>query len=884
MFIFQGLSLATPIRHNARSLNDGSIRVFHSLLTRNIHVGNMVCGGSGPVKVQPMAIILDGDALHRNIVVRLESLGFPVVWHSTDSHLKSSLRGTRARTPRHAVEIAYHLMIRSTSDSCLECKFGLKPFVGPSADDQVGTSRTKQSSQTSKNKHSIARMCKKRRMTTIIAVSGDAAFETALESLLAREHESPSAYVDRSLLSGSILLITGPLSEAVLKIATQRCERIGVLLVVATPEGKPSNARAGTLHLWCASESNMALEALTPVFRSLASSVQVVSNNVRDVSSARLARAIAPYPHADIVSTFCDNGASLAAVSAERRSLKLVKELAKAKQSPHETLISKRIATNALDFALEANTRAVHTMQQNHFMQQKLNHKNLQVRELVNVCTKMNQLMHSAAKIIDDVKYTNTRRRTTEYEIAQRKLSEEILENELVSAWVLLKKEIELHRSLKNKRMVETGAIKRLSHQNIVLGNLLTEQRDAMDAKNDVINNLCSSLTQESLSYSKIITGLYSQISLIASDVIKMQQAAHQVTLEKHQVEEEGITFRRSLMDTMKLERDFVKYRQDIEIDAADNASRLDCSTQNKWSAISHAKIIELDCMYLENSLQEAKRTIVAADSEDGKLHRVIESSHKELQVLKAQFEFDIAAANDEAENKVAAANRDRVEAEARSSKTVILLAECEKRNELENIRATKLSNYLAAMKTDVLLDKSKLQTKLTSAYDDINRLVHEVAQLEHEVSELHHTRERENSTSLVKDRKLSEAQAESETSEKKRIAAETRSFHMASDMHQLCDQLSNAKTTQGLVEVAVKQAREGLQHSSKEKTAASEACAALAEFNAKVAYLSYAMDSARSVRTRHQVEQHFQRTIKSAREEAVLHAALLGTKSRVNI
>jgi hypothetical protein len=187
-------------------------------------------------------------------------------------------------------------------------------------------------------------------------------------------------------------------------------------------------------------------------------------------------------------------------------------------------------------------------------------------------------------------------------------------------------------------------------------------------------------------------------------------------------------------------------------------------------------------------------------------------------------------------------------------------------------------------MKTDVLLDKSKLQTKLTSAYDDINRLVHEVAQLEHEVSELHHTRERENSTSLVKDRKLSEAQAESETSEKKRIAAETRSFHMASDMHQLCDQLSNAKTTQGLVEVAVKQAREGLQHSSKEKTAASEACAALAEFNAKVAYLSYAMDSARSVRTRHQVEQHFQRTIKSAREEAVLHAALLGTKSRVNI
>ena len=73
------------------------------------HIDDMFCCESGQVNVQPLAIILDGDALHRNVVVRLESLGFPVVWHSTDSNLKFSLRGIRARTARHAAEIATHL-------------------------------------------------------------------------------------------------------------------------------------------------------------------------------------------------------------------------------------------------------------------------------------------------------------------------------------------------------------------------------------------------------------------------------------------------------------------------------------------------------------------------------------------------------------------------------------------------------------------------------------------------------------------------------------------------------------------------------------------------------------------------------------------------------
>ena len=68
----------------------------------------------------------------------------------------------------------------------------------------------------------------------------------------------------------------------------------------------------------------MALQPLTPVFRALAASFQVVSNNVRDASSVCIARSIAANPDADLLASLLSNGLAFAAASAERRSINLV--------------------------------------------------------------------------------------------------------------------------------------------------------------------------------------------------------------------------------------------------------------------------------------------------------------------------------------------------------------------------------------------------------------------------------------------------------------------------------------------------------------------------------------------------------------------------------
>ena len=853
------------------------------------HIDDMFCCESGQVNVQPLAIILDGDALHRNVVVRLESLGFPVVWHSTDSNLKFSLRGIRARTARHAAEIATHLMTsrKSRSHFCSICKLSWKQPVEQPGGSQEVTFRTELASLTSKIDLSNARTCKKCPLITIIALSGDSAVETALNSLLAREPKTSSVYVDRILLAGSILLIIGPISESVVSIALRRCQRIGVLLVVATPEGKPSNARAGTLHLWCASDSNVALQPLTPVFRALAASFQVVSNNVRDASSVCIARSIAANPDADLLASLLSNGLAFAAASAARRSINLVNELAEAKQSSHEKTKFKRIATAALDFALEAEARAVQIMQENSCIQQELDQANVQVKELISVCATMNQMLHNSAATIDELKDTKALFRAREHEISRCKLTEEILERELTSACVLFTQETELHCSLRNKIVTETESTNRLCHQIAVLKTELTELRDTIRSKDELINDLSLSFIQELALYSNIYSELHSHISFLADSMKNMQEAVDQVIIEKKQVEGTVFSIRQLVVSYRKFEHKFVKYRQAVEDDAAKNASLLKCSTKNEWSANSHAKRTELNCTRLERTLDEARKMLIAADNHAKNLHRVIESSEQDLKVMKAKLDAEVAAASVEANNTVAVADRARMEAEARSLRAGKLLVECENRKEQEMRRTIKLSRQLTAMKSKFLLGKSNsassflLQTKLSSAYDDIKRLVHEVAQLEHEVSELYDTRDRKDTAFQNGPSKLSESRAEYQTPEY-HVAAQDRSFRVTLDVQQLCEQLFSAKISQASIQAASKLARKNLNHFNKAQTVASEACAALAEFNTETSCLSCTIDAARSIRASQKADQFFHRAITSAREEGTIQIALRETKSKI--
>ena len=141
---------------------------------------------------------------------------------------------------------------KSRSHFCSICKLSWKQPVEQPVGSQEVTFRTELASLTSKINISNARTCKKCPLITIIALSGDSAVETALNSLLAREPKLSSVYVDRILLAGSILLIIGPISDSVVSIALRRCQRL-VFCLSLHAEGKPPPT--GTLHWWCASDS-----------------------------------------------------------------------------------------------------------------------------------------------------------------------------------------------------------------------------------------------------------------------------------------------------------------------------------------------------------------------------------------------------------------------------------------------------------------------------------------------------------------------------------------------------------------------------------------------------------------------------------------------------
>lgn len=155
------------------------------------------------------------------------------------------------------------------------------------------------------------------------------------------------------------------------------------------------------------------------------------------------------------------------------------------------------------------------------------------------------------------------------------------------------------------------------------------------------------------------------------------------------------------------------------------------------------------------------------------------------------------------------------------------------------------------------------------------------MAQLEHEVSELYDTRDRKDTAFQNGPSKLSEARAEYETPEY-HVAAQDRSFRVTLDVQQLCEQLFSAKISQASIQAASKLARKNLNHFNKAQTVASEACAALAEFNTETSCLSCTIDAARSIRASQKADQFFHRAITSAREEGTIQIALRETKSKI--
>ena len=78
-------------------------------------------------------------------------------------------------------------------------------------DDGVGVARTSLASY--EKPFGTAEDDESNPLLVILAVSGDAEVESALERLLAGERSSSAKYVDRALLAGAVLVLTGPVSD-----------------------------------------------------------------------------------------------------------------------------------------------------------------------------------------------------------------------------------------------------------------------------------------------------------------------------------------------------------------------------------------------------------------------------------------------------------------------------------------------------------------------------------------------------------------------------------------------------------------------------------------------------------------------------------------------
>ena len=70
-------------------------------------------GFSRRAALPPLAVVFDSEPANRAAARRLVARGFPVAWFTHDAknavERGERLRGTRARTPRHAAEVAAHL-------------------------------------------------------------------------------------------------------------------------------------------------------------------------------------------------------------------------------------------------------------------------------------------------------------------------------------------------------------------------------------------------------------------------------------------------------------------------------------------------------------------------------------------------------------------------------------------------------------------------------------------------------------------------------------------------------------------------------------------------------------------------------------------------------
>ena len=839
-------------------------------------VGTLNLNVKSPLTLPPLAVVFDDAPVNRAIARRLVNVGFPTAWFTHDEknavERGERLRGTKARTPRHAAEVAAYLprgaskaggddegnsphhssnrasrttlraldvldvsdqgldtgrrsqSARSTNPFRRSYSIGTEHTIDELADD-VYDARDEYINDESSNYES-----ENNPLLVVFAVSGDAEMESGLERLLAGEKASSSKYVDRALLAGAVVVVSGPISDVCADRVRKRCTRAGVRLVATAVEGDARQAMEGSLKLWIGSNHRTAVQAALPIFKAMGCEAEIVSTDPRDAACVRLAKATRGAPRETTgVASLRVTGATAAAVAAERRAISLEKQLEALKQTANDSDKNKKRAMKAESAAHEADQRAVDAMERNAALRVEVDLKTKEVARLAATCSEMDKHLHMCSD-----------EKSKEIDALRMR---EIETNELINE---LKSELAAAHS---------NAATRVSNLNAEKKELeLRIKRHEEATSRDAENLLATSASAEN----RLRTSL--------DEALDAQKAER---LENTRLKEK-------LERLESVRRDFDELSRRADQDVADAEDRADAATRRAEKAENAVK-------RRDEKTQRIRDERAAARDAEAATRRELETVKSALAAANAKRDADAALARESADREaalaVAASDIARADAEARARKAHDHLTEANRRKDAAESDVRRLMGELAGVRDELKAHVStthvvsRLEIELAEVKHSLDVMEREKLRLERVVVEAHAERNAIVAAATATAEREAVRQREVATEASRlRLEAEAAGYRAARERDALSASMRLAKEQVRSSEIAEQRARREL---AAERVAGEAAHAALADIGHETSRLAGEIEDARLVAQR--TEQGRRRAAEAAGAEAsaVLRDAL---------
>jgi len=823
----------------------------------------------------PLAVVFDSEPANRAMARRLVSRGFPAAWFTHDAknavERGERLRGTRARTPRHAAEVAAYLprapsrggagaggSPHHASERASRAAFrtldalslsgrageadrkGTNPFrkkrvastsgaldggpeseeedVFPNEDDVFGDPAlpalgvdgvgvARDGSLASYEKpFGTAEDDESNPLLVILAVSGDAEVESALERLLAGERSSSAKYVDRALLAGAVLVLTGPVSDLAAERCRRRCARAGVRVVAAAAEGDARAAAEGALTLYVATASLSALRAAAPALAALAREAHVVSVDPRDAASARLARAVLGAPRETPgVASLRASGATAAAVAAERRAIALEKQLEALRRSASEARANQTRADAAEARAGEADARAIEAMERNAELRAEVDSKTAECARLASACASMDRQLHMGGD-----------EKTKEIDALRAREAESLKRHRDVSA------------ELAAARGDAAGAVARLEAEKRELEARVARHEEA--AARDAEGVAATKRSAEA----RLRVGM--------DEALDAAKAARS--------ENEKLRERLGRLESVR--RDFDELSRRADADVADAEDRADLATRRAEKAENGSR-------RRDEKAAAARDEAAAARDKEAATRRELETVKSALAAANAKRDADAALARESADREaalaVAAADVARADAEARARKAHDALTEAGRRRDAAEADARRLTGEVASARDELKQFAasahvtSRLEIELQQERDARASLELERARLERVVVEAHAERSAVVAAATATAEREARRQREVAAEESRlRLEAEAAGFRAARERDAMTQSVRAAEEQARSAEIAEARARREL---AAERVAGEAAHAALADIGHETSRLAGEIEDARTAAAR---------------------------------